>query len=153
MSNVFSGRTTISSIHENPTVDTKIMNMLMFCWKLYKFNVSPGTNSGHLGFYPECNVQKYFLPTPLYFRHFRKPLGRHTNHESLYSVEIISAHCWLCTNGGHFISAYLQVSVSILTFFLLPGDWRPFWKMLIMLRQVCKNNNIFLNLKSAYYYL
>ena len=45
---------------------------------------------------------------------------------------------WLCTNAGHFISAYLQVSVSILTFFLLCGNWRPFWKMLIMLRPVCK---------------
>ena len=93
MSNVFSGRTTISSIHENPIVDTKIMNMLMFCLKLFKCIVSPGTNGGHLGFYSECNVQKYFLPTPLYLRHSRKPLGRQPNHESLYSVEIISAHC------------------------------------------------------------
>ena len=66
MSNVFSDRTTISSIHENPMVDTIIMNMLMFCLKLFKCIVSPGTNGGHLGFYPECNVQKYFLPTPLY---------------------------------------------------------------------------------------
>ena len=45
---------------------------------------------------------------------------------------------WPYTNGGHFISAYLQVLISILTFFLHPGDWRPFWKMQIMLRQVCK---------------
>ena len=57
---------------------------------------------------------------------------------------------WPCTNGGHFISAYLQDSVSILTLFLLPGDWRPFWK--IMLRQVCETIIGFWNLKSAYYY-
>ena len=31
MSNVLSGHTTISDIYENPMVDTKIMNMLMFC--------------------------------------------------------------------------------------------------------------------------
>ena len=112
--------------------------MLMFCRKLYQFIVLPWTNGGHLGFYPECNVQKYFLTTPLYVMHPWKPFGRHPNHESLYSVEIISIHCLTLHKWGHFISAYLQVSVSILTFFLLPGDWRPFWKMQIMLRQVCK---------------
>ena len=153
MSNVFSGRTTISSIHENPTVDTKIMNMLMFCWKSYKFNFSLGTNGDQLGFYPEYNGQKYFLPTPLYFRHSRKPLGRHPNHESLYSVIIISAHCWLCTNGGHFISAYLQVSVSILTFFTASRQLAAILKNAIMLRQVCKTIIFFWNIKSAYYYL
>ena len=81
---------TMSSIPENPLVDTQIMNHSIL-FKLYQFIVRP------------------------------------------------------CTNSGHFISAYLQVSVSILTFLLLPGDWWLFWKMLIMLRQLCKTIIFFFN--------
>ena len=95
---LFDHTTIMSGIHENPLVDTQIMNHYILL-KLYQFIV------------------------------------------------------WPYTNDGHFISAYLQVSVSILTFFLIPGDWRPFGKMQIMLRQVCKTIPFVWNLKSAYYHL
>ena len=60
-----SGCTTMSGVPENPMVDTKITNLLLFWTKWYQFIVRPWTYVGHLGFYPQCNVLKYVLAIPL----------------------------------------------------------------------------------------
>ena len=47
---IFSGHTTMSDVPENPMVDTKITNLLLFYRQLYPFIVRPCTNSGHVGY-------------------------------------------------------------------------------------------------------
>ena len=47
---VLSGHTTMSDMPENPMVDAKIMNLLLFCPKLYQLILCFCTNVGHLGF-------------------------------------------------------------------------------------------------------
>ena len=39
MSKIISGHTIMSGIHENPMVNTKIMNLIILYRKLYQFNV------------------------------------------------------------------------------------------------------------------
>ena len=51
-----------------------------------------------------------------------KPFGRHPNHESLYSVEIISIHCLTLHKWRPFhLSLYTGPSLNP-NVFLLPGD-------------------------------
>ena len=46
---VLSGHTTMSDMAGNPMVDAKIMNLLLFCPKLYQLILCPCTNERHLG--------------------------------------------------------------------------------------------------------
>ena len=62
MSKIFSDNTTISGIPENPMIDTSNMNLPLLCRKWYWFTVWPWAKGGHLGFYPQCNVQSNFRP-------------------------------------------------------------------------------------------
>ena len=45
---VLSDHTTMSDMLENHMVDAKIMNLLLFCRKLYQLIVCSWTNKGHL---------------------------------------------------------------------------------------------------------
>ena len=66
---VFPGHTNMSDMPENPMVDAKIMNLLLFCPKLYELFICSFTNEGHLGF---CR----HLPQTLHGQYnafFRKP--------------------------------------------------------------------------------
>ena len=47
---VLSSHTTMSEMPENSMIDAKIMNLLLFCPKLYRLIVCSYTNEGHLGF-------------------------------------------------------------------------------------------------------
>ena len=82
MYQVLSGHSIMSDIHENSMIDIKIMNLLNTLLKYVSIISIYCTYGDHLGFYPKCNVHKYFLTTPLDVRHPRKPYGRQLKHDS-----------------------------------------------------------------------
>ena len=47
---ILSCHTTMSDMPENPMVDAKIMNLLLFCPKLYQLILCSCTHEGYLGF-------------------------------------------------------------------------------------------------------
>ena len=62
MTKIFSDNTTMYGIPENRMIDTNNTNLPVLCRKWYEFIAWPWTNGGHLGFYPQCNVQSYCWP-------------------------------------------------------------------------------------------
>ena len=66
---VFSGQTTISDMPENPMVDANIMNLLLFCPRLYQLIVCSCINEGHHGFCRHLSNIKWpahFSENPLF---------------------------------------------------------------------------------------
>ena len=98
------------------------MNLPLLCLKWYWFTIWLRAKGGHLGFYPQCNVQSNFWPH-YEVGHTWKPYGRHRNHApapiqwkmtSIYCLTLaiwwpswilLTMQCpfivWPWSNGGH----------------------------------------------------
>ena len=106
--NVFSGHTTMSGIPENPMVDTKITNLLLFCRKLYQFIVWPCTNGGHLGFRRNFSNLEYPTPENSLFEEYLCQISSFYVHlkvvfsyKAHYYMSIRPLDWNLCPNHGH----------------------------------------------------